>query len=97
MSKAFIAIVETPLGVWESTAAVCTGREAEYRAKQWAKSKFAREILPPFIEKGIDTVVESVWRAATNNGCLLIGREIEIEPYRPSPAPKDGTSKSGGA
>lgn len=90
MSKAFIAIVETPLGVWESTAAVCTGHEAEYRAKQWAKSKFAREILPPFIEKGIDTVVESVWRAATNNGCRLIGREIEIEPYRPSPAPKDG-------
>lgn len=90
MSKAFMAIVETPLGVWESTAAVCTGREAEYRAKQWAKSKFAREILPPFIEKGIDTVVESVWRAATNNGCRLIVREIEIEPYRPSPAPKDG-------
>lgn len=71
----------------QSAPGAYSRREAEYRAKQWAKSKFAREILPPFIEGGIDTVVESVWRAATNNGCLLIVREIEIEPYRPT-APK---------
>ncbi len=79
MAKAFLAIVSTPLGVWESTATVCSGHEAEYRAKNGARYKFATEAMPPFMKTGLSGLVDSFWCAAQTNGCKLIVREIEIE------------------
>lgn len=79
MPKAYIAMVETPLGVWESTATVCMGHEAEFRAKDGARHKFAAEALPTFMQKGLNTITDSFWRAAQNNGCKMIVKEIEIE------------------
>lgn len=80
MAKSYLAMVSTPLGVWESTACVCSGHEAEYRARVWAKAKFFEQVCPPFMTKGLEMAADSFWRAAQNNGCKLIGREIEIDP-----------------
>jgi len=76
--KTFLAMVSTPLGVWESTASVCSGHEAEYRARRNAKMSFCQQIMPPFMTRNLDMVADSLWRAAENNGCKLIEREIEI-------------------
>lgn len=77
--KAFLAVVSTPKGVWESTASVCVGHEAEHRARQLAKFAFARDVLPPFMTQGISYLADSLWRAAETNGCRLVVREVEIE------------------
>lgn len=79
MSDTYLAIVQTPLGVWEDTATVCTGHEAMYAAKRGAKAKFVRNALPPFMTESLELLVESFWRAAEKNGCRLIVREISIE------------------
>lgn len=79
MPKMYLAMVETPLGVWENTATVCEGHEAEYRARAGAKMKFAIDAMPPFMKTGLDLLVDSYWRAAQHNGCKLIVREIEPE------------------
>lgn len=76
--KAWFAMVQTPLGVWENTATICTGHEAEYWAKAGARSKFCMDIMPPFMKSGLDMLVDSYWQAAHNNGCKLIVREIDI-------------------
>lgn len=76
--KAYMAIIQTPLGVWESTASVCKGHEAEWRARRQAQSAFAMAIMPPFMTKGLDSLVHSLWDAAQNNGCKCIVREVEI-------------------
>lgn len=76
--RTWLAMVETPQGVWESTATVCMGHEAEYRAKAGARSKFCMQIMPPFMTRGLDGLVDSYWRAAQANGCKLIVREITV-------------------
>lgn len=78
MRKAYMAIVQTPLGVWDTTAAVCEGHEAEYRAKHRARFLFARDAAPPFMQKMTDGYVDAFWRAAEHNGCKLIVREVEL-------------------
>ena len=80
MSKTYLAMVKTPLGVWDSTACVCSGHEAEYRARSWAKLKFFEQVCPPFMTKGLDGAAASFWSAAQANGCSLIEREVEINP-----------------
>jgi hypothetical protein len=77
--KAYLAIVLTPLGAWESTASVCTGHEGQYRAREMAKNKFLTENLPPFMKTGLGLLADSYWRAAQSNGCRILEREIEIE------------------
>lgn len=77
--KAYMAIIQTPLGVWESTASVCQGHEAEYRARRQAERAFAMEALPQFMTKGLDGLIDSFWRAAQTNGCKCIVREVDIE------------------
>lgn len=79
MTKAYMAIVQTPLGVWESTASVCTGHEAELRAKRQAQRAFVIENMPPFMTKNLDMLIDSFWRAAANNGCKCIVKEVNIE------------------
>lgn len=74
-----MAIIQTPLGVWESTASVCQGHEAEYRAKHQAQRAFVMQTLPPFMERGLDGLFHSYWQAAQNNGCKCIVKEVEIE------------------
>lgn len=51
MSKGYMAIVTTPNGVWDSTATVCIGHDAEIRARRWAQNKFIAECLPPFMRR----------------------------------------------
>lgn len=84
-SKAFMAIIETPSGVWESTAAVCSGNEAEYRAKSWAKMKFLQQSIPPFMTKNLNYLEHSFWEVARASGCKCIVREIEINPTTTKP------------
>ena len=79
MGKAYMAIVQTPLGVWESTASVCTGREADIRARRQAQRAFVLETMPPFMTKGLDVLIDSYWRAAQTNGCQCVVREVEID------------------
>jgi hypothetical protein len=79
MAKAYMAIIHTPLGVWESTASVCQGHEAEYRARRKAEVAFCMEAMPPFMKTGLNGLVDSFWRAAQINGCKCIVREVEIE------------------
>ena len=76
--KGYLAVVQTPLGVWESTACVCTGHEAEYRAKRQAQRAFMKENLPPFMTQYTDSLVDFYWRAAERNGCLLIVKEVDL-------------------
>jgi hypothetical protein len=78
-TKAFMAIITTPLGVWDSTATVCVGHEAEARARRWAQNKFIAECLPPFMRKGVDGAHYALWSLAQENGCKCIVQEVEIE------------------
>lgn len=77
MAKSYMAIVQTPLGVWDSTASVCSGPEAEYRARRQAERAFVMETLPPFMTRGLDGLIDSYWRAAQTNGCQCIVRSGE--------------------
>lgn len=77
--KAFLAVVETPRGLWESTASVCSGHEAEYRARMTARLKFTVQCLPEFFKKRSDYLADAIWRHAQENGCRMIVREIDIE------------------
>jgi hypothetical protein len=76
--KAYLAVITTPLGMWENTATICTGHEAEYRAKESAKRKFMESALPSFMAKGLDYLVDAYWRAAQNNGCDCVVKELDI-------------------
>jgi len=76
--KAWMAVIETPRGVWESTATVCTGHEAEFRARQYAWNKFMAEAIPDFMTKGLDGLRHSFERAAQSNGCRAIVTEVEL-------------------
>lgn len=78
-TKAFLAIVKTPTGVWDSTATVCTGHEAEYRARRFAQNKFIAECLPPFMRKGVDNSHYALWSMARENGCSCLVQEVEID------------------
>lgn len=79
MSRAFVAIVATPTGMWDSTATVCTGHEAEYRARRLAQNKFLAECLPPFMRKSVDSVHYALWGVAQENGCKCLVKEVEID------------------
>lgn len=76
--KAWLAVIQTPLGVWESTAAVCTGNEAEYRARSMAWNNFMREAIPHFMTRGLESLAHSFRSTAENNGCKAIVREVDI-------------------
>lgn len=89
MAKAYMAIVKTPLGVWDNTASVCIGHEAEYRAKARAKRLFVADALPPFMTAHIDMLVDSYWRAAQMNGCEMIVREVDVDSSTESPRTSD--------
>ena len=86
--KAFLAIVKTPLGIWDSTAAVCEGHEPEYRAKQRAKFLFIKDILPPFMKVDLNGLADRYWQCAVANGCEMIVRELDIadDPSPPNKA-----------
>lgn len=79
MKKGFMAIVKTPTGVWDSTAAVCTGHEAEHRARRMAQNKFLAECLPVFMRKGVDGAHYALWTLAQENGCSCIVQAVEID------------------
>ena len=83
MPKAFMAIVVTPNGAWDRTAAVCTGHEAEYRARRWAQMKFIGEMLPQFMRKNLDQAHYALWELAQANGCKCVVREVEIDETKP--------------
>jgi hypothetical protein len=79
MAKAYLAIIKTPLGVWESTASVCSGHEAEYRARRQAQMKFMEQVLPPFMKTGLMNLTSAYWEAARVNGCECLVQEVEID------------------
>ncbi len=78
MAKAFMAIIETPNGVWESTATVCSGHEAEVRARRGAEMSFVAAIVPQFMRKGLERAHWSLWECARENGCKCVVQEVEI-------------------
>ena len=80
--KAWMAVIETPRGVWESTATVCVGHEAEYRARQNAWNKFMAEAIPDFMTKGLDGLRHSFENAARSNGCRAIVTEVDLPEAR---------------
>lgn len=77
--KAFLAVIETPLGVWESTACLCSGHEAEFRARRNAQRAFVLETLPPFMKDNLETLFDIYWRTAVQNGCKCIVKEVTLE------------------
>lgn len=79
MAKGFMAIVTTPTGAWESTATVCTGHEAEYRARRMSQVKFLTECLPPFMRKGVSDSHYALWELAQENGCKCLVQAVEID------------------
>lgn len=78
--KSFMAVVVSPDGiVWESSACVATGFEAESRARRNAESAFVSSLYGHLFKDGLDRLTHSVWAVARDNGfkCHVMAVEID--------------------
>jgi hypothetical protein len=75
----WMAIISTPLGIWESTVCVCSGINAEKRATHGAQMLFMQQSLPPFMTKQLEYMHYDFWYVATCNDVKCIAQEIQIE------------------
>lgn len=78
-TEAYMAVIVSPEGtVWESTAAVTSGHEAEFRARRWAQAEFVRQIYGHLFKKGLDRLSHSVWEVARENGFQCVVTPVTI-------------------
>lgn len=79
-TDAYMAVVVSPDGkVWESTAAVASGHEAEYRVRRAAEAAFVHQVCGHLFKRGTDRLVWSVWDVARGNGWQCVVTPVTIQ------------------
>lgn len=76
--ETYVAVVVAANGkVWESTAALCTGTEAEMHARLWSQDKFVKEVIGPFFPNISRAKAFSVWDLASDNGYQCVSMLVD--------------------
>lgn len=75
--RTWIAFIKGPTGqIWEGTASIATGSEAEYKARNFAQMAFCRELVGPLIKS---PPVVGLWDAARESGFECVSFELPAE------------------
>lgn len=79
-TDAYMAVVVSPEGtVWEGTATVTSGHEAEFRARRQAEMEFVSQMYGHLFKKGLSRLTHSVWEVARENGFQCVVTPVTIE------------------